>query len=186
MPVPDVSPRADPRRRMLLTSGAAVLLAAAGCGSDQRTPRHPHADGDAGPATPTPTTARPRPTARPRRIHYGPGADQFGDLHGAGDADRLPAGRPVVVVLHGGFWQASYGLDLGAPLAADLAARGYLAWTWSTGGSAPVAAGRTPSRTSPPASTTWPGSGCGTRRSGSSDTPPVASSPPGPRPGAGS
>jgi acetyl esterase/lipase len=33
-----------------------------------------------------------------------------------------------VIVLHGGFWRARYTADLGAPLAADLAARGWAAW----------------------------------------------------------
>ena len=33
-----------------------------------------------------------------------------------------------MIVIHGGFWKARYGADLGAPLAADLAARGWAAW----------------------------------------------------------
>jgi acetyl esterase/lipase len=37
--------------------------------------------------------------------------------------------RPgTVVVIHGGFWKARYAADWGAPLAADLAARGWAAW----------------------------------------------------------
>ena len=32
------------------------------------------------------------------------------------------------MIIHGGFWRAQYGADLGAPLAADLAARGWTAW----------------------------------------------------------
>ena len=54
---------------------------------------------------------------------YGPGPDQFLEL-------TLPAGdgpAPVVVVLHGGFWRARYGIELARPLAADLAARGWAA-----------------------------------------------------------
>jgi acetyl esterase/lipase len=54
---------------------------------------------------------------------YGPGPDQFLEL-------SLPAGdasAPVVVVLHGGFWRAAYGIELARPLAADLAARGWAA-----------------------------------------------------------
>nr|WP_204332083.1 alpha/beta fold hydrolase [Geodermatophilus sabuli] len=42
----------------------------------------------------------------------------------------LPAGTgptPVVVVLHGGFWRAAYGIELARPLAADLAAAGFAA-----------------------------------------------------------
>jgi acetyl esterase/lipase len=54
---------------------------------------------------------------------YGPGPAQFLEL-------TLPAGdgpAPVVVVLHGGFWRAAYGIELARPLAADLAARGWAA-----------------------------------------------------------
>ncbi|MGE3257614.1 alpha/beta hydrolase family protein [Pseudonocardia sp.] len=57
-------------------------------------------------------------------LTYGPDASQFGEL-------TLPAGAgpvPVVVVVHGGFWRARHGLELGRPLAADLAGRGYAAW----------------------------------------------------------
>ena len=59
----------------------------------------------------------------PRVSAYGPGPDQFLEV-------SLPAGdepAPVVVVLHGGFWRARYGVELARPLAADLAARGWAA-----------------------------------------------------------
>jgi acetyl esterase/lipase len=41
----------------------------------------------------------------------------------------MPVGssRGVVVVIHGGFWEAAYDLDLGRPLAEDLAKRGWAA-----------------------------------------------------------
>ncbi|WP_369138938.1 alpha/beta hydrolase family protein [Modestobacter versicolor] len=56
---------------------------------------------------------------------YGPAPDQFLEVTlPDGDGDG-PA--PVVVVLHGGFWRARYGIDLARPLAADLAARGWAA-----------------------------------------------------------
>jgi acetyl esterase/lipase len=58
------------------------------------------------------------------RHRYGSDASQWGELY-------LPAGprRPgTVIVIHGGFWRARYAADLGAPLAADLAARGWAAW----------------------------------------------------------
>lgn len=58
------------------------------------------------------------------RITYGRDPSQYADLH-------LPSGtrRPgTVVVVHGGFWRSGYGSDLGTPLAADLAARGWVAW----------------------------------------------------------
>jgi len=35
---------------------------------------------------------------------------------------------PVVILIHGGFWRSSYGLDLEYPMAADLVARGYAVW----------------------------------------------------------
>jgi acetyl esterase/lipase len=59
----------------------------------------------------------------PQRIAYGDHPSQFGEL-------TLPAGEPraVVVVVHGGFWRQRFGLELGRPLAADLAAAGFAAW----------------------------------------------------------
>ena len=57
------------------------------------------------------------------RTAYGPHPDQFVEL-------TLPAGTvpaPVVVVLHGGFWRAAYGVELARPLADDLAAAGFAA-----------------------------------------------------------
>ena len=48
----------------------------------------------------------PPPAAADARIAYGPGPQQFGDL-------RVPAGEgplPLVLVLHGGYWQATYNL----------------------------------------------------------------------------
>ncbi len=63
------------------------------------------------------------PVAVPVTHHYGADPQQFVEL-------TLPAGTgpaPVVVVLHGGFWRAAYGVELARPLAADLAARGWAA-----------------------------------------------------------
>lgn len=57
------------------------------------------------------------------KIRYGDHPSQFAEL-------SLPAGTgpvPVVVVVHGGFWQTAYGAELGRPLAADLGARGWAA-----------------------------------------------------------
>ncbi|MFC4942151.1 alpha/beta hydrolase family protein [Pseudonocardia sp. GCM10023141] len=63
--------------------------------------------------------------AEPRRLPYGGHPSQFGEL-------TLPAGdgpvRGVVVVIHGGFWRQQYGLELGRPLATDLANAGLAAW----------------------------------------------------------
>jgi acetyl esterase/lipase len=62
-------------------------------------------------------------TSAPSTIWYGEDPSQFGEL-------TVPEGTPrgVVVVIHGGFWRAAYDLDLGRPLAADLAEHGWAAW----------------------------------------------------------
>ncbi|MCF8504462.1 MAG: alpha/beta hydrolase [Caulobacter sp.] len=67
-----------------------------------------------------------RPRAQPdARIAYGADPLQFGELW-------LPAGQgpfPVVVLIHGGCWQADLpGTELMDYLAADLKARGYAVW----------------------------------------------------------
>ena len=59
------------------------------------------------------------------RLEYGTHPSQFGEL-------TLPAGdgpaRGIALVVHGGFWRQAYGLELGRPLAAELAAAGWAAW----------------------------------------------------------
>lgn len=55
---------------------------------------------------------------------YGDDASQFGDLYAPTGTRR--AG--TVVLIHGGYWKSSYGLDLMSPLALDLAARGWITW----------------------------------------------------------
>lgn len=55
---------------------------------------------------------------------YGDADSQVGDLY-------LPAGsarRPVICLLHGGFWRLPYGREEMAHVAANLAARGYAVW----------------------------------------------------------
>jgi acetyl esterase/lipase len=68
--------------------------------------------------------ARPR-SAPGQVIRYGPAPDQFGQLW-------LPAGKgpyPVVVMIHGGCWQASLpGVELMAYIAEDLRQRGIAVW----------------------------------------------------------
>lgn len=57
------------------------------------------------------------------QIRYGDHPSQYAELN-------LPPGTgpvPVVVVVHGGFWQTAYGAELGRPLAADLVGRGWAA-----------------------------------------------------------
>ncbi len=58
----------------------------------------------------------------PRRIEYGADPSQFVELWLPANTN---AALPVVVLIHGGFWRAQYGLDLMNPLAEDLIARGY-------------------------------------------------------------
>jgi acetyl esterase/lipase len=60
----------------------------------------------------------------PVPIPYGSHASRFGEL-------TLPADGPVrgvAVVVHGGFWRQRRDLELGRPLAADLASLGWAAW----------------------------------------------------------
>ena len=56
----------------------------------------------------------------PTRLTYGEDASQWVDRY---DSDG--ASRGTVIVIHGGFWKSAYAADLGAPLALDLAARGW-------------------------------------------------------------
>jgi acetyl esterase/lipase len=61
---------------------------------------------------------------RGRTFSYGPDRSQRADLH-------LPAGRgphPVMVVIHGGSWQARYGRIVMRALIGDLTRRGWAAW----------------------------------------------------------
>lgn len=62
--------------------------------------------------------------SRPSRHRFGTDRSQVADLH-------LPSGpgpHPVVVLLHGGYWQTTYGKLVCRPLALDLAQRGYAVW----------------------------------------------------------
>lgn len=59
-----------------------------------------------------------------RRYSYGPDDSQYAELF-LPDRQAHPG---VVVIIHGGYWRAEYGADLGMPLAEDLAARGQAAW----------------------------------------------------------
>jgi pimeloyl-ACP methyl ester carboxylesterase len=66
----------------------------------------------------------PPPPAAAARVVYGPEPLQFGDL-------RVPAGAgpfPLAVVLHGGYWQATYNLIHTGHLCAALAAEGIATW----------------------------------------------------------
>jgi acetyl esterase/lipase len=67
-----------------------------------------------------PPTSGTLPTGE--RSSYGEDPSQWVDRYN-------PEGvsRGTVVVIHGGFWKAAYGADLGVPLAVDLSARGWTA-----------------------------------------------------------
>jgi hypothetical protein len=61
------------------------------------------------------------------RYPYGPDPSQWGELFlPARAAGARPRG--VAVVIHGGYWRAKYGAELGEPLALDLAEHGVAAW----------------------------------------------------------
>jgi acetyl esterase/lipase len=97
------------RRSLLgtITAAATGLLAAcAGPGGAVPAAR---------PGTPPPTTLR-----------YGPDPAQYAQLH-LPPTDPTAGPLPVVVVLHGGYWRAQYGLELGTPLAVDLTNTGVAA-----------------------------------------------------------
>jgi acetyl esterase/lipase len=75
------------------------------------------------------TLQRPRPFGRHRRggrtvVRYGRGRSQSAELFRPTGEGR----HPVVVVLHGGFWQAVFGRRLMNALCTDLASRGFAAW----------------------------------------------------------
>jgi acetyl esterase/lipase len=66
----------------------------------------------------------PPPPAASARVAYGPGPLQFGDL-------RVPDGTgpfPLAVVLHGGYWQATYNLIHTGHLCVAFAQAGVATW----------------------------------------------------------
>jgi acetyl esterase/lipase len=99
------------RRRSVLGALAGTVAAGAlvACGA--------HRTAKDGPMSASPTADK-----APTRHRYGTDASQWADLY---QPDGPSRGR--VVVIHGGFWLSQYGAELGAPLAADLAARGWTA-----------------------------------------------------------
>lgn len=58
-----------------------------------------------------------------RRVGYGEDPSQFAEL-------TVPDGAPlgVVVVIHGGFWKAQYGIEYARPLVPSLVAAGWATW----------------------------------------------------------
>lgn len=57
-------------------------------------------------------------------IPYGDHPSQFGVLR----MPTLSGPSPVVITIHGGFWQSKYGLEENTPLDEDLTRRGYATW----------------------------------------------------------
>lgn len=72
-----------------------------------------------------PTSDRAGPTSAIERFTYGDDPSQFAELSVPSSGARRPG---TIVIVHGGFWRSEYGLELGRPLAADLVARGWVAW----------------------------------------------------------
>ena len=100
-------------RRSVLALPVALpvaLGALAACGTDDTDdPHDPHDTDDS-----------PEESAMTERLTYGDDPSQWADLTRPGGPSR-----GVVVVIHGGFWKAEYDASLGAPLAEDLARRGW-------------------------------------------------------------
>jgi acetyl esterase/lipase len=68
--------------------------------------------------------ALPQPPAD-RTIAYGPAPQQVAELR----LPKRPGPHPVVVLVHGGCWQAPWGFDHVRSLAAALTAEGYATWS---------------------------------------------------------
>jgi acetyl esterase/lipase len=64
-------------------------------------------------------------TAARSRLRYGPHRGQVGELWRPASP---PVQRPVVVLIHGGYWRAAYTKRLMTRLAASVTAQGWLAW----------------------------------------------------------
>lgn len=75
-------------------------------------------------ADPRAVLTRPAP-APDLTARYGPEPDQVIDFRIPAEAADPGEPRPLVVVIHGGFWRAEYDRGHTGPLAADLAARGH-------------------------------------------------------------
>ncbi|WP_239693140.1 hypothetical protein [Bacillus haynesii] len=58
------------------------------------------------------------------KISYGQHPSQYGVLRVLEKKESCP----VVVMIHGGFWQSRYDLEENNPIAEDLTGRGYVTW----------------------------------------------------------
>lgn len=112
-------------RRAVIGLLAASAAALTGCGvsAGAGTPAAgsgPSVSGASSAGGPSTASAPPDPI----KIAYGPDSSQWGELHLAAGTRN----QGTAVIIHGGFWLSEYGADLGTPLAADLAKRGWVAW----------------------------------------------------------
>jgi acetyl esterase/lipase len=98
------------RRALLLTAPAAVLAACS-------TPS----------TSATTTTPEPAGPAGPQVISYGSDKRQTGELTVPGGS-QPPAGFPVIILIHGGFWSSQYDRSLENEVAKGLNTRGYATW----------------------------------------------------------
>src|SRR5438270_9409164 len=64
--------------------------------------------------------------ARSQHHRYGPHRQNRADLYVPRDGESA---FPVVVLIHGGYWRATYGKVVMKPLAADLVRRGFATWS---------------------------------------------------------
>jgi acetyl esterase/lipase len=107
------------RREALALLGAGSVLALTGCAERSGGSSAAASRSSAGP------TRKPQTKASMQRITYGSDPSQYGEL-------TLPPGSatglPVIVVVHGGYWRSTYGLELGRPLAKDLVGHGVAVW----------------------------------------------------------
>lgn len=71
--------------------------------------------------------AEPAPRAT-KRLKYGDGPLQFGELWLPADAAASGDPRTTIVFIHGGCWEAEYNLDHAAYAASALAKAGYVVW----------------------------------------------------------
>jgi acetyl esterase/lipase len=77
---------------------------------------------------PPPAQEPPKPVAASlpfERIAYGKDAQQFGELRMPAPGNRR---APIVVVIHGGFWSSTYGLDVMTAACEALTSQGYATW----------------------------------------------------------